>query len=126
MRARRARVDYEIIESLIESASTVLDVGCGDGELLANLVVDKDIKAEGIEVVQELVLEGVKRGLSVIQYDVERGLENYADKSFDYVILSQTVQTVENPEKVFTFALVVFSGKKVEIIIREHRYYLRV
>jgi len=109
--ARRARVDYEIIESLIESASTVLDVGCGDGELLANLVVDKDIKAEGIEVVQDLVLEGVKRGLSVIQYDVERGLENYADKSFDYVILSQTVQTVENPEKVFKSLLRV--GKKV-------------
>jgi homoserine O-acetyltransferase len=109
--AQRTRVDYELIESLIEPNSTVLDIGCGDGELLANLTKDKNIKGEGIELQQDLVLACVNRGLSIIQRDVERGLENYADKSFDYVILSQTVQTIKNPEKVFKELLRV--GKKV-------------
>ena len=109
--ARRARVDYELIESLIEPNSTVLDVGCGDGELPARLTADKNIKGEGIELEQELVLTCVNRGLSIIQRDVERGLENYADKSFDVVILSQTMQTLKEPEKVFKELLRV--GKKV-------------
>jgi homoserine O-acetyltransferase len=111
MQPHRARVDYELIESLIEPESTVLDIGCGDGELLANLTADRKIKGGGIELQQDLVLACVNRGLSIIQYDVERGLENYADKSFDYVILSQTLQTVKNPEKVFKELLRV--GKKV-------------
>ena len=109
--ARRARVDYELIESLIESTGAVLDVGCGDGELLANLIENKNIKGKGIELGQELVLACVNRGLSIIQHDVERGLGNCADKSFDYVILSQTVQTLKNPEKVLTELLRV--GKRV-------------
>jgi homoserine O-acetyltransferase len=109
--ARRARVDYELIESLIEPNSRVLDIGCGDGELLADLTVDKNIRGEGIELEQDLVLTNVNRGLPIIQRDIERGLENYGDKSFDYVILSQTVQTVKNPEKVLRELLRV--GKKV-------------
>ena len=111
MQLYQTRVDYELIESLIEPNSTVLDIGCGDGELLANLAADKNINGEGIELEQDVVLACVNRGLSIIQHDVERGLENYADKSFDYVILSQTVQTVKNPKKVFKELLRV--GKKV-------------
>ena len=107
----RARVDYDLIESLIEPDSTVLDVGCGDGELLANLVCDKNIKGEGVELDPELVLDCVCRGLPVIQQDIEQGLGYYGDKSFDYVILSQTVQTLKNPEKAFLELLRV--GKKV-------------
>ncbi len=110
-RAMRTRIDYELIESLIEANSRVLDIGCGDGELLAKLTADKNIKGEGIELDQNLVLACVNRGLPIIQHDVEQGLENHADKSFDYVILSQTVQTVRNPEKVFKELLRV--GKKV-------------
>lgn len=110
-RARRIRVDYEVIESLIEPNSTVLDIGCGDGELMANLMADKKIKGGGIELDQDLVLACVERGLSIIQQDVEQGLDNFADKSYDYVILSQTVQTVKNPEEVFSELLRV--GKKV-------------
>lgn len=109
--AHRVRVDYEVIESLIEPNSTVLDIGCGDGELLAKLTEDKNIKGEGIELDQDLVLTCVDRGLSIIQYDIEHGLENYADKSYDYVILSQTVQTIKNTENVLTELLRV--GKKV-------------
>jgi len=109
--AHRARVDYELIESLIEPNSTVLDVGCGDGQLLANLVRDKNIKGKGIELDQELVLDCVCRGLPIIQQDIEEGLRFYGDKSYDYVILSQTVQTVKNPEKAFAELLRV--GRKV-------------
>jgi len=109
--AKRIRVDYEVIESLIEPDSKVLDIGCGDGELLANLAADKNIKSEGIELDQDLVLTCVNRGLSIIQHDVEQGLANYADKSYDYVILSQTVQTLRNPKEVFAELLRV--GKKV-------------
>jgi len=111
--AQRVRVDYELIESLIEPDSAVLDIGCGDGELLANLTADKNIKGEGIELNQELVLTCVERGLAVIQHDIEQGLANYADKSFDYVILSQTVQTVKDPQNVLTELLRV--GKKVVV-----------
>ena len=119
--AQRTRVDYALIESLIEPNSTVLDIGCGDGELLANLTKDKNIKGEGIELQQDLVLACVNRGLSIIQRDVERGLENYADKSFDYVILSQTVQTIKNPEKVFKELLRV--GKKVIVSFPNFAYW---
>jgi len=107
----RIRVDYEVIESLIEPNSTVLDIGCGDGELLANLTADKNIKGEGIELDQDLVLACVDRGLSIVQHDVEHGLESHTDQSYDYVILSQTVQTVKNPERVFAELLRV--GRKV-------------
>lgn len=109
--AQRARVDYALIESLIEPNSTVLDVGCGDGQLLASLMHDKNIKGEGIELDQELVLDCICRQLPVIQQDIEQGLGYYGDGSFDYVILSQTVQTVKNPEKIFEELLRV--GKKV-------------
>lgn len=110
-RAMRIRVDYDQIESLIEPNSTVLDIGCGDGELLANLTADKNIKGMGIELDQELVLACVEKGLPIIQHDIEQGLENYTDKSYDYVILSQTVQTIKNPEEVFKELLRV--GRKV-------------
>ena len=109
--ANRIRVDYDVIESLIEPNSTVLDIGCGDGELLANLTADKNITGKGIELEQDLVLTCVNRGLSIIQHDVEHRLENYADKSYDYVILSQTVQTVKDTESVFAELLRV--GRKV-------------
>jgi homoserine O-acetyltransferase/O-succinyltransferase len=109
--AHRARVDYELVGSLIAPDSTVLDVGCGDGELLAKLREDKRIDGRGIELQQDLVLGGVCRRLSITQYDIERGLGSYADKSFDYVIMSQTVQTVKNPKKVLKELLRV--GRKV-------------
>jgi homoserine O-acetyltransferase len=100
-RAKRLRVDYELIESLIEPNSHVLDVGCGDGQLLLNLQHDKNIIAEGIEVNQVLVLQCVNRGLDIIHRDIERGLEHYPVGTFDYAILSQTLQTLKNPRQVF-------------------------
>ncbi|MBN1509374.1 MAG: homoserine O-acetyltransferase [Sedimentisphaerales bacterium] len=109
--AQRTRVDYELIESLIEPGSTVLDAGCGDGELLARLTADKNIRGKGVELEESQVLDGICRGIAVIQRDIDRGLRSYADKSFDYVILSQTVQTIKDPESVFLELLRV--GRKV-------------
>ncbi|MGD2094049.1 MAG: homoserine O-acetyltransferase [Phycisphaerales bacterium] len=119
--AHRTRVDYELIQSLIEPNTSVLDVGCGDGELLTNLIRDKNIKGEGIELDQELVLDCVCRGLPVIQQDIEEGFRYYSDKCFDYAILSQTVQTVKNPEKVFAELLRV--GKKVIVSFPNFAYW---
>jgi homoserine O-acetyltransferase len=109
--AHRTRADYELIESLIEPRSTVLDVGCGDGELLARLTLDRGIRGKGVELNESLVLDCVCRGIAIIQRDIDLGLGSYADKSFDYVILSQTVQTIRDPERVFQELLRV--GRKV-------------
>jgi len=107
----RFRVDYELIGSLIRPGSKVLDVGCGDGELLARLRRDRSIRANGIEVDPGMVLQCVCKGIPVIQYDIEQGLASYADGSFDYVILSQTLQTLRNPARVLKEMLRV--GNKV-------------
>jgi len=109
----RIRVDYEAIESLIKPGSTVLDIGCGDGQLLSNLITDKNIKAEGIEKDSNFISDCIKRRLPVIQYDVEGGLKSYADKSYDYVLLSKTLQTIKIPEMVFEELLRI--GKKVVV-----------
>jgi homoserine O-acetyltransferase len=97
---KRARVDYELIDRIITPDSRVLDLGCGDGELMCRLIQDKNVTAEGIELDENLVLHCVQRGLSVIHRDIERGLEMYPDKTFDYAVLSQTIQTLHHPQKV--------------------------
>jgi homoserine O-acetyltransferase len=106
-RIRRVRVDYELIESLIKPNSRVLDVGCGDGQLLLSLQHDKNIVAEGIEVDQQLVLQCVNNGINIIHRDIERGLKHYPADTFDYAILSQTLQTLKNPKQVFVELLKV-------------------
>ncbi len=107
----RVRVDYELIESLIEPGASVLDVGCGDGELLARLIADKEIRGEGVEVNEKFVVSAIHSGLSIVHRDAQRGLGLYPDKRFDYVILSQTLQTIQNPGDVFEELLRI--GKKV-------------
>jgi methionine biosynthesis protein MetW len=106
-------LDHKIITDIIGQSSSVLDLGCGEGELLATLVSEKNIKAQGIEIDDKAIFECVKRGLSVFQDDIDSGLSDYEDKSFDYVILNQSFQQVKKPEAVLKEALRV--GKKVII-----------
>ena len=84
----------------IAAGSRVLDVGCGDGELLELLQRDKDVDGRGVEISQRGVNECVSRGLSVIQGDADSDLVFYPDKGFDFVILSQTLQATRNPRAV--------------------------
>ena len=94
------RYDLEIIASLIKNGSSVLDIGCGDGELLDFLVKTKKVKARGIELSGRQVSKALLKGLSVIQGNAEEDLQSYPDKSFDYAILSHTIQATHRPDQI--------------------------
>ena len=100
-----ARVDLVHIAGLVEKGSRVLDVGCGDGSLLRLLAESRGVDARGIELSQAGVNECVAKGLSVIQGDADTDLFYYPDQSFDYVILSQTLQATRQPRAVLEHML---------------------
>jgi methionine biosynthesis protein MetW len=97
---RQHRVDHLLIAEMVAAGSRVLDVGCGDGELLQLLADTKDVDGRGIEVSRERVNACVARGLSVIQGDADRDLVDYPDDAFDYAILSLTIQATRKPRAV--------------------------
>jgi methionine biosynthesis protein MetW len=94
------RSDYAIISQIVEPNTRVLDVGCGDGELLQWLAEHKGVDARGVEIVGARVQRAISRGVSVYQGDIDQGLADYPEDAFDYVILSQTLQEVRKPLKV--------------------------
>jgi methionine biosynthesis protein MetW len=94
------RRDYAIISELIEARSRVLDLGCGEGELLDWLVEHKNVDARGVEIDGSKVQRAIARGVSVYQGDIDQGLADYPDQVFDYVILSQTLQQTMHPLRV--------------------------
>jgi methionine biosynthesis protein MetW len=94
------RYDFELISSWIPEGSRVLDLGCGDGVLLAGLAATKGTKGYGVEIDAVNVLASVRNGVNVVQTDIESGLANFEDGSFDFVILSQTLQAMRNAESV--------------------------
>ena len=94
------RSDYAIISQIVEPNTRVLDVGCGEGELLHWLAIHKGVDARGVEIVGSKVQRAIARGVSVYQGDIDQGLADYPDDAFDYVILSQTLQEVRKPLKV--------------------------
>ena len=116
-----AKLEYEIVIDWIEQSSSVLDLGCGEGELISLLVQDKQVRAQGIEIDEPAIYECVARGLSVFQQDIDTGLSEYLDKSFDYVILSQTLQQVKKPDFVLKEALRV--GKQTIVSFPNFVYY---
>jgi methionine biosynthesis protein MetW len=97
---RQHRVDHLLIAQMVAPGSRVLDVGCGDGALLQLLADTKEVDGRGIEVSRERVNACVARGLSVIQGDADRDLDDYPDGAFDYAILSLTIQATRHPKAV--------------------------
>ena len=94
------RSDYAIIGQIVEPNTRVLDLGCGDGELLQWLAENKGVDARGVEIVGSKVQRAIARGVSVYQGDIDDGLVDYPDDAFDYIILSQTLQETRQPLKV--------------------------
>lgn len=91
------RFDLKTIAEWIEPKSRVLDLGCGNGVLLEYLQREKKVIGTGIEMDEEKVFQGIQRGVNVIQGDINEEIVDYGDKTFDYVILSQTLQQVHRP-----------------------------
>jgi methionine biosynthesis protein MetW len=104
-------LDHKIICDIIKPETKVLDLGCGDGELLDLLVRYKKIKASGVELNENAIYKCVERGLTVLHNDINEGLRGYPDRSFDYVLLNQTMQEVSKVYFVIEESLRV--GKKV-------------
>jgi len=121
MEHRNARLDNLVISDLIEAKSNILDLGCGNGDLMSLLVTEKECTAHGIEKDEQAIYEGVEKGLNVLHGDIDSGLSEYSDNSFDYVILNQSLQQVDHFDTVFREALRV--GKKVIVGLPNFAHY---
>jgi SAM-dependent methyltransferase len=100
LRASDIRIDLLLIANMIPDGVRVLDVGCGDGELLNFLRREKNAEVRGIELSPNGVNKSVAKGLSVIQGNAEKEISHFPDNSFDYVILSQTLQAMDRPDRI--------------------------
>jgi methionine biosynthesis protein MetW len=107
------QLGYEAIANLVKEGSSVLDLGCGNGDLLNLLVQKKNVRAQGVEIDEKCIYDCVAKGLSVCHGDIDTGLAEYGDKAFDYVILNQTFQQIKRPDYVLKEALRV--GQKVVV-----------
>jgi methionine biosynthesis protein MetW len=105
------RLDYRVIADWVRPEASVLDLGCGDGELLSILVKEKGVRANGIEIDEQAIYKCVEKGLSVVHEDIEEGLSGYPDESFDYVVMNGSIQQVKKPDTVFKESLRV--GKEL-------------
>ena len=115
------KLEFKIIAKLIEKNTRVLDVGCGDGTLMEFLKDNNEIDIRGIEISKNNVQKCIGKGLTVIEGDAEKDLSQFPDGSFDFVILSQTLQAFLNPEKVISELLRV--GKKAIVTIPNFGYW---
>jgi methionine biosynthesis protein MetW len=99
-RPAKMRIDYELIESLVPDNAKVLDLGCGDGQLLSDLIEYKRCEGRGVEIDEAEVMKCIGRGVPVFQGDMLEGMSFYRDGHFDVVILSQTLQQALDPPRV--------------------------
>jgi len=113
--------EFKVIADLLPKNVRVLDVGCGDGSLMSHLIQEKNIEARGLELKKENVTKCIYKGLSVIEGNAETELHQFPNQSFDFVILSQTLQAFYNPEKVLKDLLRI--GKSVIISIPNFGYW---
>jgi methionine biosynthesis protein MetW len=116
------RYDLQIIASWIEKGSRVLDLGCSGGELLHFLIENKQVLGTGIEIVESKVAQCIEKGLSVVQGNINKEIEDFPDHMFDYVILSQTLQQVFEPSKLIRSMLRV--GKKGVVSFPNFSYWV--
>ena len=115
------RPDHRIILEWVKEGSSVLDLGCGSGELLYLLIKEKKARGHGIEISVDEIYKCVAKGLNVLHGDIENGLADYKDQSFDYVILNQSLQQIRQIDGVLKDALRV--GKKVVVGFPNFVYY---
>ena len=113
--------EFQVIADLIEKDKKVLDVGCADGTLMKFLKDNKNINIRGLEISKDRVQKCIAKGLTVIEGNAEKDLIQFPDKSFDYVVLSQTLQAFLNPELVINELLRV--GKKAIVTIPNFGYW---
>ena len=113
--------EFKIISKLIDENSQVLDVGCGDGILMDYLIKEKKVNIRGIEISKNKVQNCIAKGLTIIEGNAEEDLQQFPNKSFDYVILSQTLQAFLNPEKVINELLRI--GKQAIVTIPNFGYW---
>ena len=111
MTKQTQQMERKIIASWINRGASILDLGCGDGRLLSQLISEKQAHAQGIELNEQAIHTCVASGLNVFQQDIDTGLTEFADKSVDFVILNQTLQQVRKPDFAIQEALRV--GRKV-------------
>ena len=113
--------EFKVIADLIEKDKKVLDVGCADGTLMKFLKDNKNINIRGLEISKDGIQKCIAKGLTVIEGNAEKDLKQFPDKSFDYVVLSQTLQAFLNPELVINELLRV--GKKAIVTIPNFGYW---
>ncbi len=118
---KEVQLDHKVILDLIKSQATVLDLGCGTGDLLYLLIKEKKVRGQGIEIDEQAIYKCVAKGLNVFHGDVDSGLAEFSSKSFDYVVLNQSLQQILHVDKVLTDALRV--GRKVVVGVPNFAHY---